>query len=148
MSALEKLPVKLLVAGRCCICATPIQKGPKSTCPQCQIVPHADQHWRHLYDQHVVRRVPLVLIVCALLGFIPVVGILPAVVCYRILLVRPYARVVGLGQKLGAKWGLRVLLFVMAWLQFMPGVGAIAIPVLAFISHRIWRRAYVGMAKF
>ena len=105
--------------------------------------PTTGREFRTAYADAVSRRLPLTVAACAGFGLVPVAGLVPAVLTYRLTLVRPFMQRVPLGRRLLTKWLLRALLIALAWLQIIPVVGVLAIALMVMINHEAWRRAYL-----
>ena len=99
------------------------------------------------YMETVDERLPKTLLVSALLGLVPVLGLVAGVIYYRFQLVGPYRRYLTFGQGFFVKWLLRVLFLLLALFQVLPGVGALAVPVMGFLNHRFYRGAFRSALK-
>ncbi|MEM8737606.1 MAG: DUF4126 domain-containing protein [Planctomycetota bacterium] len=144
---LETQPYQLAAARRCAFCATKLgERRPRQHCAVCGTDPFADPAFTRAYVDRVAQRVPLILLACAGLGFIYIVGVIPAVILYRLTLVAPFRRHIPRGRNLLMKWGLRLVFFVLIATQIIPGVGAITVPVMALISFLAYRQLFLCLA--
>ncbi|MBT3377993.1 MAG: DUF4126 family protein [Lentisphaerae bacterium] len=136
-------PYRLAEKKRCPVCATRLkEKGPRQTCPACGHQLFADQGFADRYVSTVSSRLPTVLVVGALFSLIPVVGLIPGVIYYRIRLVGPFRRYMGLGKRFLMKWLLRLVFFLLIGLQIVPLVGALVVPIMALLGYTVYRAAF------
>ena len=133
----------LLRKHRCPRCATHLPKGGarNARCPACGCEPWKDAALPSRYTADIARKVPSTLAICALLGLIPVLGMIAGVVLYRIRLTTPFSTWLSGGRRFVTRWSLRLLFVAMALLQLVPGIGAIAVPLMGGVSYLAYRRA-------
>lgn len=136
-------PVRLAQKLRCPVCAAHL-KGRKirQSCPACGHELFESPKEAEAYLQDLDQRVPATLLVTGLLSLIPIVGLIPAVVVYRLRLVSPLQRYTSLIGAMRTRWGLRLLFFILIWVQAIPGLGALAMPVMASINYAAYRRLF------
>ncbi|MGH7138190.1 MAG: DUF4126 family protein, partial [Pirellulales bacterium] len=116
--------LRLIAVRRCPSCATRLkQKRPRQTCECCRREVFSDDAQLAAYLQLVQSRFARTLLVCFLLGLVPVVGVVPAIVFYRIHLISPLRRYVPFGSALLAKWLGRFACFAVLSVQWIPLVG-------------------------
>lgn len=136
-------PLLLAAKRRCPRCATRLTaRTPDQACTACGHRPFADPHFANAYDTRVLARLPLVLLATVLLGAIPIVGLLPAVLLYRIQLVSPFRQYVPWSSNLLLRWSLRILFFFLVLAQLLPAVGAISVPIMAAANWLVYRGAF------
>lgn len=140
-------PYQLAGAKRCPTCATKLEeRRPRQACAVCGDDPFADPAFTQAYVDRISARLPLVLLICAGLGAIWIVGVIPAVILYRMTLVAPFRRYIPRGRNFAMKWGLRIVFFVLLALQIFPAVGAVTVPIMALLSFLAYRQMFVCMA--
>ncbi|MEM9420735.1 MAG: hypothetical protein AAGA25_17040 [Planctomycetota bacterium] len=140
-------PYQLAAAKRCPTCATKLEeRRPRQNCVACGDDPFEDPEFTKAYVDRIGMRVPLVLLICAGLGAIWIVGVIPAVIVYRMTLVAPFRRYIPRGRNLVMKWGLRLVFFILLALQIFPAIGAVTVPVMALLSFLVYRQMFVCMA--
>jgi hypothetical protein len=83
--------------------------------------------------------------VAALLAVVPVLGLIPAVVLYRLQLVAPFRRYLPRVRTAVMRWMIRLGLVLMVVLQFIPGAGPFAVGGLALVSFWAYKRAFVRL---
>lgn len=141
----DEQPVRLMQKQRCPVCATQMDSGRlRQRCPDCAYELFADESDSKAYLIALDRRYPKVLVVTALLSLIPIIGLIPAVMVYRLRLIAPLRRYLSLARRVPMGCGLRLLFIVLIWVQVIPGVGAAAVPIMASISYGAHRRAFTG----
>lgn len=141
----EEHPYRLTEKKRCPVCATRLKgRAPRQTCPACSHELFSDRAFVDRYISTVSSRLPTVLVVGALFSLIPVIGLIPGVIYYRIRLVGPFRRYMGLGKRFLMKWGLRLIFFLLIGLQLVPLAGALVVPIMALLGYGVYRSAFVA----
>ncbi len=144
---LDNHPYRLVEKRRCPVCATRFeQRSPRQRCETCGHELMGDPAFVRAYLARVAGRLPGVLAVCALLSFIPVFGLIPGVIYYRLALVAPFRRYLPLGRGLILKWVIRALFLVLILLQLLPIAGAAAVPAMALLNYWMYRGTFVKLA--
>lgn len=134
--------LRLIAVRRCPSCATRLkQKRPRQTCECCRREVFSDDAQLAAYLQFVQARFTQTVLICFLLGLVPIVGVVPAIVFYRIHLVSPLRRYVPFGSALLAKWLARFACFAVLSIQWIPLLGIGSLPILAAINYAVYRRA-------
>lgn len=133
----------LIAVGRCCDCATRFkQRQPRQTCECCHRELFDDDAEIDAYLRLVEARRLRTLLICFILGLVPVVGVVPAIIFYRFQLINPLRRYVPFGSALWAKWLARIAGFALVAVQWVPLVGGVSLPIMVAINHAIYRRAF------
>jgi Zn finger protein HypA/HybF involved in hydrogenase expression len=145
---LEAQPVRLTQKQRCPVCATNLEpRRMRQQCSGCGYELFESEADTKAYLATLDQRYPKVLIVTALLSLIPIVGLIPAIMVYRLRLIAPLRRYLTIARRVPLGIGLRLLFIVLIWVQVIPGVGAIAVPIMASISYGTYRGAFAGQLK-
>lgn len=140
-------PHQLAEAKRCPLCADKLEeRRPRQKCGNCGQDPFADPKFTRAYVDRISARLPLVLLVSGALGFVWIIGVIPAVIYYRMALVAPFRRYIPPGRNLLAKWGLRVVFFVLLASQLVPFLGLVTVPVMALLSFVTYRKLFECLA--
>jgi len=96
---LDAHPYALVEKKRCPVCATRFtQRIPRQTCEACTHELFADADFARTYVNRVGSRLPLVLVVSFLFSLVPVIGLIPGVIYYRLALIAPYRRYIPLSR--------------------------------------------------
>ncbi|MBC2606809.1 hypothetical protein [Pelagicoccus albus] len=122
-------------------------RGADISCQEDGIVLFSDPALNQTYFETVDSRLPKVLMVAAVLGFIPLLGLIIGVIYYRIQLVAPYRRFLPWSKSFLTKWLVRIVLLILAMLQLVPVLGGLALPLMAFINHWMYRSAFKSALK-
>jgi hypothetical protein len=143
---LDAHPYRLVEKKRCPACATRFaRRTPRQTCAACSHELFADADFARKYADRVGRRLPLVLLVSFLFSLIPVVGLIPGVIYYRLTLIAPYRRYIPLSRSFVLKWVIRIFFFVLIAFQWVPGLGGFVVPVMALVSYVSYRGTFHRM---
>ncbi len=138
--------LRLVEKKRCPVCATRLtERRPRQFCLACHHQTMSDPRFAERYMAQVASRLPGVLGVTWLLSLIPIIGLIPGVIYYRMALVAPFRRYLPFGRRFFLKWGVRVLFFFLILLQVVPVLGSLAVPVMALVSFLAYRSSYAGM---
>lgn len=136
-------PAHLIQKQRCPVCATSLNAGRvRQACAACRHEVFADNAESQAYLTALDRRYPLVLMITAALSLIPIVGLIPAIVVYRLRLIAPLRRYLPMCRRVPMGCALKLLFMVLIWVQVIPGVGAIAVPIMASISYGSHRQLF------
>ena len=142
-----RLPFDLVAVKRCPVCASRLkQKAVDQTCAVCGHRLMADPHFARTYIAHIDRRVPMVVAACVLLGLVPVLGLIPAVIFYRLALVAPFRRYIPPARNFVLRWTVRIVVVVLVAFQWIPGLGGLVVPLMAMITYMTYRREYRRLA--
>ena len=136
---LEAHPYFLVAKKRCPVCATRFKKrSVNQTCDACGHQLLADKDFARNYLHRIRTRVPGVCLISFLFSLIPVIGLVPGVIYYRLRLVGPFRQYTPLSQSFILKWLIRLLFSLLISLQWIPGLGGFVIPAMALISYSIF----------
>ncbi len=142
-----KLPFDLVAVKRCPHCASRLKgRAVHQTCAVCGHRLMEDPRFARDYVSHIDRRLPLVIAACVMLGLVPLLGVIPAVIFYRLALVAPFRRYIPPGRNFVARWTVRILVVVLVAFQWVPVLGGLVVPLMALITYGTYRRAYRRLA--
>ena len=134
----ERHAMRLIEARRCSYCATRLKKRtPHQICGVCGREAFSDEAAHRAYLREVDGRLVRALLVCLALGIVPVIGVVPAIVFYRLQLVSPLRRYVPAGASLVARWLGRVACFALLSVQWVPILGIAWLPIMASINYAL-----------
>jgi Zn finger protein HypA/HybF involved in hydrogenase expression len=137
------LPYQLVAVKRCPACATRFQrKSIKQTCEACGHKLMDEPIFARAYIASIDRRVPMTCLVCFAMGLIPVLGVIPGVIYYRLSIVAPFRRYLPPGHGILLRWGIRLAILILLLFQWMPVAGALAVPLMGLINYAAYRTAY------
>jgi hypothetical protein len=140
---------RLVAVKRCPVCATRLRKQAiRQACDACGSTALDDGRFLRDYISFVDRRVPLVCVACFLLGLIPVLGVIPAVILSRLQIVAPFRRYTPAGRNFVLRWGVRIVSLILVAFQWIPLLGGLLLPVMALINYAAYRSAFRKLAHF
>ena len=138
---------RLVAVKRCPVCATRFpRRGVKQDCPACTHALMSDPSFAKDYLAWLDRRVPLTCLVCFCLGLVPILGVIPGVIYYRLVIVAPLSRYIPLTHGMLVRWGVRAAMVLLVALQWIPVAGGLALPSMAMIHYSANRLAYRRLA--
>ena len=138
---------RLVSVKRCPVCATRLERrAVPQTCEGCGLTVMDDPRFVQEYVAFIDRRVPLVCVACFLLGLIPVLGVIPGVILYRLQIVAPFRRYLPPGQRFLLRWGIRLVSLVLVAFQWVPLLGGMLLPLLALVNYWAYRNAFRKLA--
>ena len=144
----ERHAYRLAEKKRCPVCATRLpERSPRQACPECAHDPFRDQAFLDGYMGDVAKRLPFTLLLCTALSLIPIAGLLPGVIYYRVALVAPFRRYLPRGKAMAVKWGVRILFIVLVAVQWIPAVGGVVVPIMALVNYVAWRGVFLSEAR-
>lgn len=121
----ERLPERS-VAQRCAHCGTPAFASPAAL----------DQYLAHLDGT-----LPRVLGILALLGSVPVLGLVPGIIYYRTTLIASLRCYLPRGARFQGRWLARIANVILICFQPVPVLGALVLPAMALTNYWIYRRS-------
>lgn len=140
-------PFHLRAKRRCPSCATRlIARTPDQACSACREPVFDSPATVQAYDAAIQDRLIPTLGICALLGLVPVLGLIAGVLFYRLHLVAPYRCYVPRARSIVIRWALRIVLFMLIVFQIIPVIGALTVPLMAFLNYLVYRRAFLALA--
>ena len=138
-------PMELALKGRCPKCAEKLNGSSKEiACDTCGTNVFQDRIFYEKFMSQQRAKLPIALAICAAFSLIPVIGLIPGIIYYRLYLVAPFRRYLPASHSLLVRWGIRVLFFFLIALQWMPAVGGFVVPAMAWLSFESYRAAFVS----
>jgi hypothetical protein len=136
-------PHRLVEKKRCPVCAARFtERAARQTCGACGHELMADAAFSSAYLDRIGARLPSVLGVCLVLSLIPILGLIPGVIYYRLALVAPFRRYIPRGRSLLMRWTIRIFFLVLIATQWVPGLGGVVVPIMAFVNYKAYRSMY------
>jgi hypothetical protein len=138
----------LAARKRCPQCAARLPKAAvRQACPTCAKVTFASTAEFERYLEVLAARLPRTLLVSLGLGAIPLLGVIPGVVYYRLNLVAGLRGYIPPLRGCTTKWVVRVIHFAVIALQPIPLVGALVLPFMCWSTYAIYRRSLASRAR-
>ena len=139
---------QLIARRRCPVCATHIKRGTlQQDCPRCGHVTFGDEAELAAYVRHLQFQLPKTMLVCAAFGAIPLLGLVPGIVYYRLSLLGGLRRYLSMGSSIVTRWLTRLLNLLLIGLQWIPVIGAAMLPLLCLTNFLMYRRALVRAGR-
>jgi hypothetical protein len=136
---LDRHPYRLVEMKRCPACATRFEeRQPRQACPACGHDLFADREFAQEYLAAVASRLPTVLGVSFLFSLVPIVGLIPGVIYYRLALVAPFRRYIPRGRSLLLRWGIKIFFLILILLQWVPLLGGAVVPLMALVNYNMY----------
>jgi hypothetical protein len=138
----------LIAHKRCPVCATRLtERAVQQACPTCKTVTFASRAEFQSYLDALQARLPKTLLICLGLSAIPVVGVIPGVVYYRLTLVSGLRGYVPPLRGCLARVMIRIIHWGLIAFQPIPVLGAVIVPLMCLSTYSIYRRALKGRAS-
>ena len=138
----DKHRLNLIGRKRCPSCATRLPKQTSiQTCSACKTVTFGSISEVNSYLRALDLKLPQTLIVCALLSFVPVLGLVPGIVYYRLSLIASLRGYIPITTGCMTRWGVRLITMLLVALQFIPIIGAAMLPLMCFFNYGMYRAA-------
>lgn len=139
---------RLVTKGRCRRCATRLpRRSTEEPCEACGDIPFGDRAYREDYVARIGARLPKTLGIAALFSLVPIFGLIPGVIYYKVSLIAPFSRYLPVMRGFLLKWLLRILFFVLIAVQAIPVAGVFVLPLMAFLSFAVYRTAFLAQAR-
>ncbi|MBI1358271.1 MAG: hypothetical protein GC160_28385 [Acidobacteria bacterium] len=141
---LRKHQLRLLAKKRCPACATRLHdQAIQQRCKGCRRTIFGSKEAAEAYLDDVGLRMPLTMLIATGLSAIPFVGIVPGIVYYRMSLLSAIRGYVPGSRTILLRWALRLTTVVCLAFQWIPGLGALSLPLICIIHYKAYRGAFV-----
>jgi hypothetical protein len=134
--------LRLLSQHRCPACAEPVKarRFLSEGCDSCsyQFDSDTQTRWFDYYLERVLARAWKLLLPIWLVSILPVIGFAVAIVVIRIYLVAPLLVFLNIHERMGMRWGLRILTLLLLIPSCLPLVSIFTVPLLFFINLRAY----------
>ena len=141
-------PYRLVEKKRCPVCATRFDyRNIHQSCAACGHELFKDPGFAKAYMTRSDTRFPFVLAISAAFSMIPVIGLIPGIIYYRITLIAPLRQYIPRTRTFLLRWGIRILFFFLIMFQWVPVAGALVVPTMALINYTVYRSTFRAMLK-
>ena len=138
----------LVARKRCPVCASRLtQCAVQQACPTCAKVTFASPAEFERYLDVLAARLPRTLLVSLGLGAIPLLGVIPGVIYYRLNLVAGLRGYIPPLRGCTTRWVVRLIHLVVIVLQPIPVLGALVLPLMCWSTYLIYRRSLTSRAR-
>jgi predicted RNA-binding Zn-ribbon protein involved in translation (DUF1610 family) len=125
---------------RCPSCATRLpQRTIQQPCPNCGRETFASSAELDTYLENLHSDLPRVLLVCAVLGLVPVLGIVPGVIYYHLTLIASLRSYVPRAVGCLARFLVTIINLLLIMVQWVPFAGAIVVSLMALTNYGVYR---------
>jgi len=137
----------LIARKRCPVCASRLRKRQvRQTCATCSTVTFAGEREFADYLSTLAERMPRTLGVCLALSAVPLVGVIPGVIYYRLTVVSGLRGYIPPLRGCLARVVVRFVNWGLIALQPIPVLGAFVIPLMCWTNYAVYRGALRGRA--
>lgn len=145
---LEQHRLRPVANKRCPSCAARLaEKRVGRRCPECDTVAFADSASLHSHLASLAARLPKTLAICFGLGSVPLLGLIPGILHYRVSLTSSLRFYVPGAVGFGVCWLDRLLNLFLLVLQIVPVVGALTLPLMCWLIFRAFSAAVRRQAR-
>ena len=85
--------------------------------------------------------------ICFFFSAIPLVGLLPGILYYRLTLIAGFRNYMPTSDRLLRRWLLRLLKLVLVLVQWIPLVGALTLPLVCLVDFLLARRSITELGE-
>ncbi|MBP1468641.1 zinc ribbon domain-containing protein [Candidatus Chloroploca sp. M-50] len=145
--ALDRTAHRLQLIGRkrCPVCAAHLPaKSIRQRCPSCHTVTFNDLSEANVFLRSLDQKLPLTLIICGVLGFVPLLGLVPGIIYYRMSLIASLRAYIPTSIGCFTRWGLRFAAMFLIMLQPFF-LGWLTLPAMALMNYFVYRRVLQSM---
>ena len=93
------------------------------------------------YLAGIRAKLPKVLVVTALFSLIPIIGIIPGMIYYRLELTRGLRAYLPRINTFATRWAVRIICLILLFWQVIPALGIVALPLMALINFLVYSQA-------
>ncbi len=139
---------QLVARKRCPDCATRLTKRQvQQKCEACGRITFASRREFDEYLAALDRRLPKTLAISFLMSAVPIVGVVPGVIYYRLSIITGLRGYIPPLRGCTTKWIVRFVNWGIIALQVIPILGAFVIPIMCWTNYAIYKRALDGRAR-
>jgi Zn finger protein HypA/HybF involved in hydrogenase expression len=132
--------IQLTARKRCPSCATRLpEKVIHQSCPSCATVTFDDISAVNSYLRALDKRLPATLIICGVLGAVPLLGLVPGIIYYRLSLIASLRTYIPSAVGCFTRWGIRLATLVLIALQPFF-LGWLTLPAMALLNYVVYRQ--------
>ncbi len=136
---------KLLEGHRCHHCGARLsERGVLHSCEQCHTPVFATENELTVYLERVHGRLGRTLFVCGLWSFVPVFGMVPGLIYYKLSLVYGLKAYTPSSRNFLVRLLRRVFVLFLLLFQWVPGLGLFSLPLICFLDYRMSRKALLS----
>lgn len=136
--------LRLALKKRCPVCATRLPKDAvQQKCPSCRTTVFSSLETANAYLDSVDRKLPKTLLISAVLSAVPLLGLAPGIIYYRMSLIAGLRGYTPALRNFALRWAMRLVMVSLLAFQWVPGFGALCLPLMCWLSYRLYRGTFV-----
>jgi hypothetical protein len=140
---LEQHKLALIENKRCSYCAERSkEKALDIVCEVCNKPFFDDIEKIDSYLAHLRRKLPKTLLVTAIFSAIPIIGIVPGILYYRLTLISGLRMYLPRVSNFWARWFVRIGGLVLLCFQWIPGLGIISLPLMCLLNYGVYSSSF------
>ena len=133
---------------RCYSCGERLQERTiDQHCPTCSTQPFANEKDVAIFLRHIDSRLLKTALICGAFSFIPVFGLIPGIIYYRITLIANLRGYIPRSSGFMARWGVKFINLVLILMQPIPGIGGATLPLMCVTNYNVYKRAFKKQSK-
>lgn len=133
---------------RCHVCASRLpQRSLHQACPTCGTWTFADPAHLQTYLASLRRQLPRTLLICLGLSALPLVGLVPGIIYYRLTLINSLAGYIPRSTGCLTRWGVRLWNILLIGFQWVPLFGALVLPLMALSNFLIYQSVVLQASR-
>lgn len=132
--------LRLTGRKRCYVCATRLkEKGIRQECPDCHTPTFTDTQHLDRYLSALQKRLPKTLAVSTALSAVPLVGMVPGIIYYRLSLITSMSGYIPRSTGCFTRWGVRMINLTLLAFQWVPVFGAAVLPTMCLVNYFVYQ---------
>ncbi len=140
---LQQHKLALLENKRCSYCAARSKEnGLNIDCEVCGKPFFGTIEEIDAYLAHLRKKLPKTLLVTAAFSAIPIVGIIPGILYYRLTLISGLRLYLPRISNFWARWFVRLGSLTLLFLQWIPGLGIVSLPLMCLLNYGVYSSSF------
>ena len=134
--------LELIAKRRCLHCATRLPKRSiRQVCPACKAETLPTAEWAERYLKYVQGKLGRTILVCLVLGAVPVLGLVPGIIYYKMSLISNLRAYLPPAVGCLTRWVARLVILFLIAFQWVPILGALTLPAMCSLNFLLYRAA-------
>jgi hypothetical protein len=133
--------LQLMARKRCPCCASRLrEKAIQQACASCGTITFGDISEANSFIRALDTRLTRTTIITFVLGMIPLIGLVPAIIYYRLSLIASLRGYIPRSTGCFTRWGVRIINLCLIGLQPIPVLGALVLPLMCLVNYGVYRQ--------
>lgn len=139
---------RMIARKRCSFCGNRFEeKKIAQVCSACGHPPFANRETLNAYLDQMGAQVPKTMLICMGLSFIPVLGLIPGIIYYRVNLLSGLRCYIPRATGCLTKWFVRILNLFLICLQPIPILGMFTLPIMCWVNYTVYLSVFKQQAS-